>query len=130
MNRLPHLGVTPKDITYYLELPYNIIIRKDPYGDYFAKVEELEGCMTQGETYEDAFKNIREAMELWLEDALEDNAEIPEPVPDEEEFSGKFVMRLPKTLHRKFARNASKENVSLNQYAVFLLSERNIRNHP
>lgn len=119
-----------KDITFYMELPYNIIIRKDPYGGYFAKVEELEGCMTQGETYEEAFKNIREAMELWLEDALEDGAEIPEPVPEEEEFSGKFVVRLPKTLHRKLARNAHRENVSLNQYVVFLLSEQNIRSHP
>ena len=54
-----------KNIDYYLNLPYNIIIRKDPYGGYFAKVEELEGCMTQGETYEETFKNIREAMELW-----------------------------------------------------------------
>lgn len=119
-----------KDIAYYMNLPYNVIIRKDPYGGYFAKVEELEGCMTQGETYEEAFKNIREAMELWLEDALEDGAEIPEPDIDEEEYSGKFVVRLPKTLHRKLARNAHKENVSLNQYVVFLLSERNILSHP
>ncbi|MDQ1351339.1 MAG: hypothetical protein QG657_1641 [Acidobacteriota bacterium] len=116
-----------KDLAYYMELPYNIIIRKDPYGGYFAKIEELEGCMTQGETYEEALKNIREAMELWLENALEDCDIIPEPVADEEEFSGKFVLRLPKTLHRKLARNASKENVSLNQYVVFLLSERNIQ---
>lgn len=116
-----------KDLTYYMGLPYNIIIRKDPYGGYFAKIEELEGCMTQGETYEEALKNIREAMELWLENALEDGDIIPEPVADEEDFSGKFVLRLPKTLHRKLARNASKENVSLNQYVVFLLSERNIQ---
>ena len=119
-----------KDITYYMNLPYNVIIRKDPYGGYFAKVEELEGCMTQGETYEETFKNIREAMELWLEDALEDGAKIPEPDIDEEEYSGKFVVRLPRTLHRKLARNAHKENVSLNQYVVFLLSEQNILSHP
>lgn len=116
-----------KDLAYYMELPYNIIIRKDPYGGYFAKVEELEGCMTQGETYEEAFKNIREAMELWLENALEDGEIIPEPVPEGEKFSGKFVLRLPKTLHKKLAQNAYKENVSLNQYILFLLSERNIQ---
>jgi predicted RNase H-like HicB family nuclease len=116
-----------KDLAYYMELPYNIIIRKDPYGGYFAKIEELEGCMTQGETYEEALKNIREAMELWLENALEDGDIIPEPVADEEEFSGKFVLRLPKTLLRLLARNAYKENLSLNQYVVFLLSERNIQ---
>jgi antitoxin HicB len=115
-----------KNLDYYMNLPYNIIVRKDPYGGYFAKVEELEGCMTQGETYEDAFKNIQEAMQLWLEDAIENGLEIPEPVPDEE-FSGKFVLRLPKSLHRKLARNAKKENISLNQYAVYLLAEGNIR---
>jgi antitoxin HicB len=48
----------------------------------------------------------------------------------DEKFSGKFVLRLPKSLHRKLARNAKKENVSLNQYAVLLLSERNIQRHP
>jgi antitoxin HicB len=121
--------VKEKNIDYYMNLPYNIIIRKDPYGGYFAKVEELEGCITQGETYEETYKNIQEAMQLWLEVALEDGDEIPGPVSDEK-FSGKFVLRLPKSLHRKLARNAKKENVSLNQYAVLLLSERNIQRHP
>jgi antitoxin HicB len=64
-----------------------------------------------------------------LEVALEDGDKITEPVSDEK-FSGKFVLRLPKSLHRKLARNARKENVSLNQYAVSLLSERNIQRHP
>ena len=47
------------NIDYYMNLPYNIIIRKAAYEGYFAKVEELEGCMTQGETYEETFKNIQ-----------------------------------------------------------------------
>lgn len=118
-----------KDVAYYMDLPYSIIIRKDPGGGYFAKVSELEGCMTQGETYEEALKNIREAMELWIEDAVADGDPVPEPTADEE-YSGKFVLRLPKSLHRKLAGNARKENISLNQYAVFLLSEKNILRHP
>jgi len=118
-----------KDIDYYMNLPYTIIIRKDPHGGYFAKVEELEGCMTQGETYEEITKNIKDAMELWLEDALDDGLEIPLPFPDEE-YSGKFVLRLPKSLHQKLARNAKKEDVSLNQYALFLLAEKNAQRHP
>jgi len=35
-----------KDVNYYMNLPYKIIIRKDPHGGFFAKVEELEGFMT------------------------------------------------------------------------------------
>lgn len=104
---------------------YKIIIQKDPNGGFFGKVEELEGCLTQGETYEDVSKNIREAMELWFEASLEEEMAIPEPEQDIQ-YSGKFMLRLPKSLHRKLAENAKKENVSLNQYAIHLLSEKNI----
>jgi predicted RNase H-like HicB family nuclease len=114
-----------KDVAYYMNLPYKIIIRKDPYGGFFAKVDELEGCMTQGETYDEVSSNIREAMELWFEGSLEKGMDIPEP-EQENDYSGKFMIRLPKSLHRRLAENAKEENVSLNQYAVHLLSERNV----
>ncbi len=45
---------------------FNAIIEKDNFG-YFAKIPELEGCVSQGETYEEALNNIREALELYLE---------------------------------------------------------------
>lgn len=115
---------TKKDIKYYLNLPYRIIIQKDPDGGFFSEVEELEGCMSQGETYEEAYSNILEAMEGWLEVALEIGKEIPEP-ESESKYSGKFILRIPKSLHKKLAIKAKNENVSLNQYAVYLLSEKN-----
>ncbi len=117
------------DLDYYMNLPYTIIIRKDQEGGYFAKIDELEGCMTQGETYEEVTKNIKEAMELWLEDALDDGQNIPLPIPGED-YSGKFVLRLPKSLHQKLSQNAKKEDVSLNQYALYLLADHNARRHP
>lgn len=113
------------DVDYYMNLPYKILIQKDVSGGFFAKVEELEGCMTQGESYEEVSRNIREAMELWFEASIEQNMEIPKPEM-EADYSGKFMLRLPKSLHKKLAENAKKENVSLNQYAVHLLSEHNI----
>jgi len=45
---------------------FNAIIEKDDFG-YFASIPELEGCVSQGETYEEAFKNIKEALELYIE---------------------------------------------------------------
>ena len=45
---------------------FNAIIEQDEYG-YFAKIPELEGCVSQGETYEEALKNIKEALELYIE---------------------------------------------------------------
>jgi antitoxin HicB len=112
-----------KDINYYMNLPYRIVIQKDPYGGFFAQIEELRGCMTQGETYEETYNNILEAMEGWLEVAIEKGIKIPEP-ESESQYSGRFTLRIPKSLHKKLAQHAKKENVSLNQYAIHLLSER------
>ena len=92
-----------KDVNYYMGFPYKIIIQRDPHGGFFAKVEELEGCMTQGETYSEASKNIIEAMELWIEASLETGIEIPEPV-SEPGYSGKFILRLPKSLRKKLGK--------------------------
>ena len=44
----------------------NIIIEKDQDG-YFARILELEGCVSQGNTYEETLANIKEAGELYLE---------------------------------------------------------------
>ena len=91
-----------KDISYYLALPYSIHIQAEAEGGFFARVEELKGCMTQGESLEEVAGNIRDAMEAWLTTALDRGIAIPEP----ESYSGKFVLRVPKSLHRKLAENA------------------------
>ncbi len=44
----------------------NIIIENDEFG-YFSYCPELEGCHSQGENLDDALKNIKEAIELYLE---------------------------------------------------------------
>lgn len=48
-----------------------MVIEKDEHG-YYAYCPELEGCQTQGETFEETLKNIREAVELYLETLSED----------------------------------------------------------
>jgi predicted RNase H-like HicB family nuclease len=112
----------------YLDLPYHVIIRHitDESGSYyFATVLELEGCMSDGATYAEAFANIQEAMEGWIETKLENGFTVPEPV-NENQYSGKFVIRLPKSLHARLAMEAMKEGVSLNQYALYRLSNTEI----
>ena len=109
----------------YLNLPYHIVIQHitDESGSYyFATVRELAGCMSHGDTYTEAFENIHEAMEGWLETKLEGGFPVPLPV-DESQYSGKFVIRIPKTLHARLVMEAEKEGVSLNQYALYRLSQ-------
>ncbi len=62
-------------------------------------------------------------MRGWLEVAIEDCLEIPLPNVMKK-YSGKFLVRVPTSLHRKLAEAAKKEGVSLNQYVVSLLSEK------
>jgi antitoxin HicB len=104
-----------KTLEYYLGLPYTIELKPDPEAGWFVKVEELPGCMSQGDTVEEALEMIREAMELWLEVALDGGNPIPEP-RDLDDYSGKFVVRVPRSLHRELVRCADREGVSLNQY--------------
>ena len=113
-----------KKVRDYMELPYNYIVQpiKDESGEYYyAKVLELDGCQSTGETFEEAYNNLKEAMEGWIETKLEAGFEIPMPV-GYEDFSGKFIVRIPKSLHYKLAIEAKQEGVSLNQYALYKLS--------
>jgi predicted RNase H-like HicB family nuclease len=112
------------DAKSYLDLPYNITIRHiiDESGDYYlATVLEFDGCMSDGATYQEAFENIQAAMAGWVETKLANGFPVPPPVGNET-YSGKFVVRLPKTLHARLAIEADKEGVSLNQYALYKLS--------
>ncbi len=47
---------------------------------YIANVPEIAGCKTHGDTYEEAFNNILEVMELWIEAAEEAGESIPQPM--------------------------------------------------
>lgn len=108
----------------YIDLPYNYIIQpiKDESGEYYyARVLELDGCQSTGETFEEAYNNLRDAMEGWIETKLENGFKIPLPV-SYDHFSGKFIVRIPKSLHYKLTIEAEKEGVSLNQYALYKLS--------
>ncbi len=59
---------------------YSIFIQYDPVDKiYVASIPELKGCMAHGETKEQALKEIETAKELWVQTALEDGAEVPQP---------------------------------------------------
>ena len=114
-----------RKIDEYMKMPYNFIIQ--PINDesgyyYYARVIEFDGCQSTGETFEEAYKNIQEAMEGWIEAKLEGGFEIPKPLK-KEKFSGKFVIRIPKSLHYRLYVEAKEEDVSLNQYILYKLSK-------
>ena len=113
-----------KTIEYYLGLPYRMeIIPDTAEGGYTAWYPDLPGCLTCSDSMDGIIKNAQDAKRVWLEAALEDGMDIPEPYNEDlSEYSGQFKLRLPKSLHRALAVNAKKEGTSMNQYCVYLLS--------
>lgn len=107
--------MTMKDLAYYLALPYTIELIREEDATWFARVVELPGCLSAGDSAEDAAGMIQDAMAGWIELAIADGRIIPEPKP-REEYSGKFVVRVPRSLHRDLVEAAAKEQVSLNQF--------------
>ena len=98
-----------KTVEDYLRLPYTVEVIYDDSGQapgYFARVVELPGCMTQADTFAELGEMLDDAMRLWIGSALEDGHPVPEPRPAEE-YSGKFVVRLPRSLHRELAEAAA-----------------------
>ena len=78
--------------------------------------------MSDGETVEEAINNGFDAVQAWITVAKERGKPIPSPC-NSDQMSGKWVQRVPRTLHAKLARQAEKEHVSLNTLVVSLLSE-------
>lgn len=110
-----------KDMAYYMALPYREVIEADPAGGYVGYVAEWKGCITQAETKAELLDALDDAKKCWLTAALEEGLNIPEPAR-EEDFSGRFNLRIPKSLHKRLAMSAKAEGVSLNQLAMCLLA--------
>jgi len=112
-----------RPIEYYLTSVYPITVYSAPEGGYVAEIEDLPGCITEGETLEEVFQRIEDTRRAWIEVQYEDGAEIPLP-RTEQQYSGKFLVRIPKALHRQLAEQAKREGVSLNQYVEAMLATR------
>ncbi len=91
-------------------------------GGYLIEFPSLPGCMSDGETIEEAIKNGKDAVQAWIMMAKEINRTIPKPEEPIEQ-SGKWVQRVPKSIHARLVDRAREEGVSLNTLVIMLLSE-------
>jgi antitoxin HicB len=105
-----------------MQRPYRKVISGNADEGFLIEVPDLPGCMTAGETVSEAITMLDEAMLLWIGALLEDGQPIPEPTSGQE-YSGRLLVRMPKTLHRRLIERAEDEGVSANQLAVALLAK-------
>ena len=109
-----------------MKLPYKMVIIPDTdEGGFVISYPELPGCLSVGETIEEAITNGEDAKRAWIQAALEDNQEIPLPcqMDNLDNYSGQFKLRIPKSLHRSLSLHAKEEGISMNQYCLYLLSK-------
>ena len=108
----------------YMKLPYTKMIQEmnDESGHYYyGSILELDGCHSTGDTIEELNESLDEAMEGYL--AVKIKNKLPIPVPENDEaYSGRFLLRLPRALHKRLSIEADKEGVSLNQWAIYKLA--------
>lgn len=95
-------------------------------GDWVAEVSDLPGCIGVGDTRTEAVAVAERFIRDWIEEALAQGWKVPPP-STQVEASGKFVVRLPRSLHARLQGLAGDEGTSLNQLVVALLSEQSGR---
>jgi antitoxin HicB len=112
-----------KSVAHYIALPYTTVLRRDDEGDIVAHIEELPGCVAHGQDSHEALTILEEFKQAWIERCIAAGNPVPEPQIEEPLPSGKWLQRVPRTLHKKLVRIAKREDVSLNQLVTSMLSE-------
>jgi antitoxin HicB len=107
----------------YDQYPINVFFSDEDEG-FIAIAPNLPGLSAFGKTAGDALNEIRAALPGWLDAMASVGNPIPEPsrYDPHQQYSGKVLLRMPRTLHGQLAERAKRENVSLNQCITYLLA--------
>jgi antitoxin HicB len=95
-------------------------LTEDEGGGWLITFPDLPGCMSDGETPEDAIKNGEDALKRWIQACKDTERDIPEPG---DSGSGKFITRIPKSLHARLISRAKQEGVSMNALVSSFIAE-------
>ena len=104
---------------------YNITVRKGNFdGEVFfeAKIKELPDVCEYADSYDEAYNLAIDTIEATAEAFLEDGKTMPCPIIENDDFSGRVTLRMPKSMHASYVHLAEKEDISLNQLLISKLS--------
>jgi antitoxin HicB len=106
----------------YLKKPYGRYVVPESDGTFRAEIIEFPGCIAVGDTAAEALASLEDVAASWLEATIARGQHVPEPI-ENTAFSGKLVVRLPKSLHKKAVFWAAQDGVSLNQFIVSSIAQ-------
>ena len=94
-------------------------LSKEEGGGYLVEDPDIPGCMSDGETVEEAIENGREALRDCMEVFHESGRKIPKPSIE----AAQWRQRLPRTLYSKLTKQAENEGVSINSLVTAIIAE-------
>ncbi len=95
---------------------------------FIAIAPDLSGCSAFGANQQKAITELHHAIAAWKAAAAEAGNSVPEPSQAATQFSGKFPLRLPKSLHGQLSKQAELDGVSLNTYIIYRLTSEHEKN--
>ena len=107
--------------------PFRVFLQEENQNQYWvAKSTCLKGCIGQGNTANEAIKELEDNELEWIEAAKIAGIDVPKiPVMNSSQYSGKLTLRIAPMEHYLAAENARNENISLNQYIVDAIVAKN-----
>jgi len=102
-------------------------LSKEDGGGFMITFPDLPGCMSDGETEEEALENGRDAFVSWVSARIDQGKDIPEPKAKPVDFveadvSGRFLARVPKYIHARLVKRAQREGVSVNSLVLSFIA--------
>jgi len=94
-------------------------LSKEEGGGYLVEYPDIPGCMSDGETVEEAIKNGREALRDCVDVFRESGRTLTKPNIE----AAQWRQRLPRTLYSKLTKQAENEGVSINSLVTAIIAE-------
>lgn len=100
---------------------------KEEGGGFMISFPDLPGCVSDGETEQEALENGQDAFLAWVSARADQGKDIPEPKTKpvgyvEADASGRFLARLPKYIHARLIKRAEREGVSVNALVLSFIA--------
>jgi antitoxin HicB len=94
-------------------------LSKEEGGGYLVQYPDMPGCMSDGETIQQAIANGREALQDCIDVFRESGRKIPKPTIE----PAQWRQRVPRTLYAKLTKQAAREGVSVNSFVTAIIAE-------